>query len=85
MLFPVGIIEVCVTDGITAVNHHVFADIDAAVRDTRNASHRSFEKHDVAGLGFVVRNFPAQVEQPRSAQTADVIHAAVGEYVADEA
>lgn len=59
---PVGIIKVCVTDGIATVNHHVFADIDAAVRDARNASHRSLEKHDVAGLCFVVRNFPAQVE-----------------------
>ena len=85
MLPPVGIIQVCVTDGIAAVNHDVFADIDAAVRDARNAAHRAFEKHNIAGFGFIVRNFPAQVEESRSTQTARVIHTAIGEYVADEA
>ena len=85
MLPPVGIIQVCVADGVAAVNHHVFADIDAAVRDARNTAHRAFEKYNIAGFGFVVRYFPAQVEQPGSAQAARVIHSAVGEDVADEA
>ena len=85
MFPPVGIIQVCVADRIAAVNHHVFADIDAAVRDARNAAHRTFEKHDIAGFGFVLRYFPAQVEESSSTQTARVIHTAIGEYVADEA
>ena len=86
MLFPVGIIEVGITDGASAVNHHIVAHINTAVRNASHIlAHCALEEHNVARLRLIHGHIPAQTAQALCAKPPGVIDAAVGEDIADKA
>ena len=51
MLRPVRGIAAAVTDRISAVEHHVFADVNADVRDGKRGVVRPGEENQIAGSG----------------------------------
>lgn len=69
--FPVSIVQIRVTNGTSAVDHHTIADINAAVRNAIHAvAHRAFKEHHVARFCLCRRNVPAQAPQSLCAQPA---------------
>ena len=57
MFAPVGIVQVGVPDGAAAVDHHVVADIDAAVRHTGHViTHGTVKEDDIAEKVGMNRN-----------------------------
>jgi len=84
--FPVNIVQIRVANGTSAVDHHTIADINAAVRNAIHAvAHRAFKEHHVARFCLRHRDIPAQAPQSFCAQSARIVYAGIGEYIADEA
>jgi hypothetical protein len=84
MLFPVGIIEVGITDGAAAVDHHVVADINTAVRNASHIfAHCALEEHNVTRLRLIDGHVPAQAAQALCTKPPGIIDAAVGKDVAE--
>lgn len=68
------------------MNHYIIADINAAVRNAIHAvAHRAFKEHHVARFCLCRRDIPAQAPQSFCAQSARIVYAGIGEYIADEA
>ena len=86
MRLPIGIAEIGISDGVSAVQHHPVAHIDAAMRDAGDIrAHRPLEEHDVSGLRLIILHVAAQAAQPLGAQPAGVVDTAVREYIRDKA
>lgn len=82
MLLPIASRQVGVGDGVAAVDHHVVAHIQPDMRDAADIlAHRPFKKDQVAGTRFICRNLSADAVQPRRAEPARVVYAAVGKYI----
>lgn len=82
MLLPIASRQVGVGDGVAAVDHHVVAHIQTDMRDAADIlAHRPFKKDQVAGTRFIRRNLLTDAVQPRRAEPARVLYAAVGKYI----
>ena len=65
MLLPIACVNACVLDGVSAVDHHSVADVDANMRSTGRII-GSLEEDQITGLGICRRY--------RSADVADCPH-----------
>ena len=82
MLLPIASRQVGVGDGVAAVDHHVAAHIQPDMRDAADIlAHRPFKKDQVAGTRFIRCNLLTDAVQPRRAEPARVVYAAVGKYI----
>lgn len=63
--FPVGIVQIRVANGTSAVNHHTIADINAAVRNAIHAvAHRAFKNTTSPGSACAAGTFRHKLRSP---------------------
>ena len=82
---PVGISEVGITDGTSAVQHFVIAHINAAVGNACDIlAHRAVKEHDVSRLCLFLWHIAAQATQPLGSKASGIVDTAVGKHIADK-
>ena len=73
VLPPVRIIEIGITDGTSTVKHHVVANIDTAMGNSRSAFDSAIKEHNVTKLHLIHRYIPAKTPKALCPQPPSVI------------
>ena len=82
MGLPVACVQVGILDGVTAMQHHPVADINAHMGHAAGIV-GAHEEHQIAGLG--VGYWGRDIVEPLGAQPPGIAQAAVGQHITDKA
>ena len=76
VLLPIGIIQVGITAGRTAVNHVMIPNVDAHMRNAVYLfTHGARKEHKITRLHFVLCDRPAQAVQASCTEPPSVVNA----------